>query len=85
MSDVERPGDLPRRAPLPGRRERSDAARNRALLLEAARALVAERGADAVTMDAVAVAVAAGVGEGTLFRRFGSRTGLMMVLLGEDG
>lgn len=48
-----------------------DALRNRALLLDAARRLVAERGADAVTMDDVAAA--AGVGKGTLFRRFGSR------------
>lgn len=62
--------------------ERGDAARNRALLLQAARDLVAERGADAVTMDDVAAA--AGVGKGTLFRRFGSRAGLMMVLLDED-
>lgn len=30
------------------------------------------------------VAAAAGVGKGTLFRRFGSRAGLMMVLLDED-
>ena len=62
--------------------ERGDAARNRALLLDAARRLVAERGPDAVTMDAIAAA--AGVGKGTLFRRFGSRAGLMMVLLDED-
>lgn len=62
--------------------ERGDAARNRALLLDAARRLVAERGADSVTMDDIAAA--AGVGKGTLFRRFGSRAGLMMVLLDED-
>jgi AcrR family transcriptional regulator len=62
--------------------ERGDAARNRALLLDAARRLVAERGPDAVTMDDIATA--AGVGKGTLFRRFGSRAGLMMVLLDED-
>jgi len=62
--------------------ERGDAARNRALLLQAARSLVAERGAEAVTMDDVAAA--AGVGKGTLFRRFGSRAGLMVVLLDED-
>ncbi|MGH3637242.1 MAG: helix-turn-helix domain-containing protein, partial [Mycobacterium sp.] len=59
--------------------ERGDAARNRALLLDAAHRLVAERGADAVTMDDIAAA--AGVGKGTVFRRFGSRAGLMMVLL----
>lgn len=69
---------VPRLSP----QERGDAVRNRALLLDAARRLVAERGADAVTMDDVAAA--AGVGKGTLFRRFGSRAGLMMVLLDED-
>jgi AcrR family transcriptional regulator len=62
--------------------ERGDAARNRALLLDAARTLIAERGADAVTTDDIAAA--AGVGKGTLFRRFGSRAGLMIVLLDED-
>jgi AcrR family transcriptional regulator len=62
--------------------ERGDAARNRALLLDAARRLVAERGPDAVTTDDIAAA--AGVGKGTLFRRFGSRAGLMVVLLDED-
>lgn len=62
--------------------ERGDAARNRALLLDAARRLIAERGPDAVTMDEIATA--AGVGKGTLFRRFGSRAALMMVLLDED-
>jgi AcrR family transcriptional regulator len=62
--------------------ERGDAARNRNLLLEAARRLVAERGPDAVTMDDIATE--AGVGKGTLFRRFGSRAALMIVLLDED-
>src|ERR1700733_4438054 len=62
--------------------ERGDAARNRVLLLDAARRLIADRGTDAVTMDDVAAA--AGVGKGPLFRRFGSRAGLMIVLLDED-
>jgi AcrR family transcriptional regulator len=62
--------------------ERGDAARNRELLLAAARKLIAERGPDAVTMDDIAVE--AGVGKGTLFRRFGNRSGLMLVLLDED-
>jgi AcrR family transcriptional regulator len=62
--------------------ERGDAARNRVLLLEAARRLIAEHGAEAVTMDDIANA--AGVGKGTVFRRFGNRAGLMMVLLDED-
>jgi AcrR family transcriptional regulator len=62
--------------------ERGDAARNRILLLEAARRLIAQHGAETMTMDDVAAA--AGVGKGTLFRRFGSRAGLMIVLLDED-
>ncbi len=74
--------ELPVCAPQAAHPERGDAARNRALLLDAARRLVAERGADAVTTDDIAAA--AGVGKGTLFRRFGSRAGLMMVLLDED-
>ncbi len=82
MRGAERLGELPVGVPQAAHQERGDAARNRALLLDAARRLVAERGADAVTMDDVAAA--AGVGKGTLFRRFGSRAGLMMVLLDED-
>lgn len=74
---VDQLGGLPVSAP----HERGDAARNRALLLDAARRLIAERGADAVSMDDIAAA--AGVGKGTVFRRFGSRAGLMMVLLDE--
>ncbi len=66
----------------PGPPERGDAARNRALLLDAARRLVDEHGAEAVTTDDIAAA--AGVGKGTLFRRFGSRAGLMIVLLDQD-
>jgi AcrR family transcriptional regulator len=82
VSGVERLGELPVSDSQEQPQVRGDAARNRALLLEAARSLVAKRGADAVTMDDVAAA--AGVGKGTLFRRFGSRAGLMMVLLDED-
>lgn len=78
MPATQPPLPLPQQAP----QERGDAARNRALLLDAARDLIAERGADAVSMDDVAAA--AGVGKGTLFRRFGSRAGLMIVLLDED-
>lgn len=80
MGANDRSGELPVTDAAP--QERGDAARNRALLLDAARRLIAERGADAVTMDDVAAA--AGVGKGTLFRRFGSRAGLMIVLLDED-
>ncbi len=59
--------------------ERADAARNRARILEAAGRLFAERGVEAVTMDEIAAA--AGVGKGTLFRRFGDRAGLALALL----
>ncbi|MCH0556816.1 MULTISPECIES: TetR/AcrR family transcriptional regulator [Streptomyces] len=58
---------------------RADAARNRARLLEAAARLIAEHGAAGVTMEAVAAE--AQVGKGTVFRRFGDRTGLLMALL----
>jgi AcrR family transcriptional regulator len=58
---------------------RADAARNRARLLEAAARLIAEHGVGGVTMEAVAAA--AKVGKGTVFRRFGDRTGLLMALL----
>lgn len=59
--------------------ERADAARNRQLLMEAATRLIESCGASAVTMDAVARE--AGVGKGTVFRRFGNRSGLMLALL----
>ena len=72
----------PARLPLVGStHERADAARNRSAILCAAERLVAERGADSVTMDEVASA--AGVGKGTLFRRFGDRAGLLRALLDE--
>jgi AcrR family transcriptional regulator len=60
-------------------RERSDAARNRALILAAARRLFDEEGPAAVSMDRVAEE--AGVGKGTLYRRFGDRAGLALALL----
>lgn len=64
-------GDLPP--------ERADAARNREALLVAARDLIARDGIEAVTMEAVAHR--AGVGKGTVFRRFESREGLMAAVL----
>jgi AcrR family transcriptional regulator len=63
------------------RRERADAARNRERVLRAARELFAERGADDVTMEAIARR--AGVAKGTVFHRFGDRSGLALALLDE--
>ena len=65
------------------REERADAARNRAHLIEVARGMVAELGADRVTMDGLAER--AGLGKGTVFRRFGTRAGIFLALLdGEE-
>jgi AcrR family transcriptional regulator len=61
--------------------ERADAARNRRRILASAARLIEERGVEHVSMDAIAEH--AGVGKGTLFRRFGDRSGLVMALLDE--
>jgi AcrR family transcriptional regulator len=61
--------------------ERADAARNRERVLSAAAKLFAERGPGCVTMEAVAAE--AGVGKGTVFRRFGDRAGLARAVIGE--
>src|SRR5262249_36864724 len=60
-------------------RERADAARNREALLDAARRLLRECGPGGLTMDAIASE--AGVGKGTLFRRFGDRASLFHALI----
>ncbi len=73
------PGELPLAAAL--QPERADAARNRSQILEAAGRLLATRGLEATSMDAIAAA--AGVGKGTLFRRFGDRASLLFALLDE--
>ncbi|PSL05252.1 TetR family transcriptional regulator [Haloactinopolyspora alba] len=62
-------------------KERSDAARNRVAVLAAAAELFARDGVEHVSMDAIAAA--AGVGKGTLFRRFGDKAGLAVALLDE--
>ena len=54
-----------------GEPERADAARNRKLLLAAAQRLIKTQPVSSLTMEAVAHE--AGVGKGTVFRRFGSR------------
>src|SRR5579864_3076985 len=66
----------------PPHAERADAARNRQLLLAAAREIIAEQGADKLTMDGLAGR--AGLGKGTVFRRFGTRAGIFHALLDDD-
>jgi AcrR family transcriptional regulator len=59
--------------------ERADAARNRQRILAAAQKLFTRDGVAATSMDAIALE--AGVGKGTLFRRFGDRASLALALL----
>jgi AcrR family transcriptional regulator len=71
--------------PVVGQRpvERADAARSRRKLLAAARAMMAEHGGvGCLSMDGLAVR--AGVGVGTVYRRFGDRGGLAVALLDDD-
>lgn len=58
---------------------RADALKNHDLLLETAARLFAEQGVEAVSMSAVAAA--AGVGKGTLYRHFPSKEALCYALL----
>ncbi|GAB3906027.1 TetR/AcrR family transcriptional regulator [Microbispora bryophytorum] len=62
--------------------ERADAARNRRRILDATARLIAEQGPEAVTMNAVAHA--AGMGVGTVYRRFGDVSRLLLAVL-DDG
>jgi AcrR family transcriptional regulator len=61
--------------------ERADAARNRRKILAATEKLIAAHGIQNVGMDLIARE--AGVGKGTLYRRFGDRAGLAHALLDE--
>ncbi|HEY9409371.1 MAG TPA: helix-turn-helix domain-containing protein [Jiangellaceae bacterium] len=67
----------PRDPPPPARPLRKDAQRNRALILDAAREVFAQRGL-AVTLDDIAAH--AGVGVGTVYRRFSTRDALIEAL-----
>lgn len=73
--------DLPLLDTAAPRPERADAARNRGRVLTAAAQLFGARGIAAVSMDDIAAA--AGVGKGTLYRRFGDKSGLAAALLDE--
>ena len=77
---VPSPRELPLTSSLRG--ERVDAVRNRAAIIAAAERLLHDQGADAITMDRLACE--AGVGKGTLFRRFGDRANLFHALLDES-
>jgi AcrR family transcriptional regulator len=58
---------------------RADALRNRERVLCATRRVIERVGAEHLTMEAVAAE--AGVGKGTVFRRFGDRSSLLLALL----
>lgn len=63
------------------RAERRDAAEHRERILEVARELFAAHGVDAVSMHQIALA--AGVGQGTLYRRYAHKGDLCMDLMRE--
>jgi AcrR family transcriptional regulator len=58
---------------------RADAAKNRRLIIETAETLLDGRGSERISIDDIARA--AGVGKGTIYRAFGSRTGVFEALL----
>ena len=62
-------------------RERADARRNRERILCATARLIDREGIDCFSMDDVAAE--AGVGKGTLYRRFGDRSSLLRALFNE--
>jgi AcrR family transcriptional regulator len=69
--------------PTPLRHERAEAAMHRCRILEAARALFDAHGVEAISMHQIAQA--AGVGQGTLYRRYAHKGELCLDLLQEGG
>jgi len=70
---------FPQSFAIPERMERRDAMEHRHLILEVARHLFAERGVDAVSMHQIAKG--AGVGQGTLYRRYANKGALCVDLM----
>ena len=68
--------------PLDPRPNRSDAVKNHELLLQTAQRLFAEEGVEAVTMSAIARA--AHVGKGTLYRHFPDKAAVCHALLDQE-
>ncbi|MCA2180663.1 TetR/AcrR family transcriptional regulator [Nonomuraea glycinis] len=61
--------------------ERADAARNRQKIIQVAARMIELKGADQLSLDEVAREACVGVG--TVYRRFGDRTGLVFALIDE--
>jgi AcrR family transcriptional regulator len=64
------------------RPQRETAAHNRTRIVDAARKLL--RSGDAGSLDVRDVAKAAGVGVGTVYRRFGDKAGLLAAIVGDE-
>jgi AcrR family transcriptional regulator len=79
--DCSWPSGIPELFQWHRRHERRDAAEHRQRILEVARHLFAEHGIDAVSMHQIAMA--AGIGQGTLYRRYAHKGELCMDLLRE--
>src|SRR2546423_15647880 len=75
------PSGLPKPFAPRARLERRDAMEHRRRILEVARHLFAEQGVDFVSMHQIAMA--AGIGQGTLYRRYAHKGELCMDLLHE--
>lgn len=61
------------------RKERKDAVEHRALILKTAQTLIAEHGLDGVSMHQIAKS--AGIGQGTLYRRYANKSDLCLDLI----
>jgi AcrR family transcriptional regulator len=79
--DCSWPSGIPELFQWHRRHERRDAAEHRRRILEVARHLFAEHGVNAVSMHQIAMA--AGIGQGTLYRRYAHKGELCMDLLHE--